>query len=238
MCGGAARDILLSRGRIIPRDLDIVFRYVSLEDICSVFHDYLDKMTRFGGLSLKAKDWTIHMWPLSETWAFKQKHIEGKGLSDFVKTTFLDIEAIAVQLFSRKKQKREIYSKGFFEAIIKKTIEINLEDNPYPAVCIVRSLAVANRFKFAIGPRLAKYIVHYSSQTEPEELVKIYRDRYQIGWISPEELDSYIRIIREQLRVSDKQPVSLFGWETESCVLTRPRRNEYRRDNQYRFAFE
>lgn len=211
LCGGAVRDILLSRRRnnIVPRDLDIVLGYTELEEVAASFSDSLKRWNCYGGVSIQIKDWSIDLWSLNKTWAFVQKLVEGKGFSDFPKTTFLDIEAVAVQLFSRKKGKREIYSKGFFEAILKKTIEINLEENPNPSMCIVRSLSVASKFKFAIGPKLAKYIAHYTSQTDLEELWTLYQIRYKYNYLSFKSFCLYIKAIEEQLRMSNKQSVKL-----------------------------
>lgn len=211
LCGGAVRDILLSRrsNNIVPRDLDIVLGNTELKKIAASFSDSVKRWNCYGGVSIQVKDWSIDLWSLNNTWAFVEKLVEGKHFSDFPKTTFLDIEAVAVQLFCRNKQKREIYSKGFFEAILKKTIEINLEENPNPAMCIVRSLGVASKFKFALGPKLAKYIAHYTSQTDLEELWTLYKIRYKCNYVSLETFCLYIKAIEEQLRISNKQSVKL-----------------------------
>lgn len=211
LCGGAVRDILLSNkyNPIIPRDLDIVLGYVEIKKVSELFSDYPQRWNCYGGLSIKIKDWTFDIWSLKKTWAFVEKYVEGRGFSDFPKSTFLDIESVAVQLFTSKGRKREIYSKGFFEAILRKTIEINLKDNPNPTTCIVRSLATASKFKFAIGPNLAKYITDYTDRIDLEELLKLYRARYKATFLSIEEIYLYVKAIKEQLRVSDRKPVQL-----------------------------
>ncbi|MFC1738662.1 hypothetical protein ACFL1G_06405 [Planctomycetota bacterium] len=211
LCGGAVRDILLAnrQNSIVPRDLDIVLGYIEVEKVADSFSDSNKKWNCYGGVSVQLKDWSIDVWSLNKTWAFVEKHVEGKGFSDFPKTTFLDIEAVAVQLFCRKLQKRKIYSKGFFEAILKKTIEINLEENPNPNTCIIRSLNVAKRFKFAIGPKLAKFIAHHARQTDLEELWKLYQIRYKLDLLTFENFYLCIKAIEEQLRISNRQPVKL-----------------------------
>lgn len=211
LCGGAVRDILLSdsRNNIIPRDLDIILGYAEVKKVADSFSDCTKRWNCYGGVSIQVKDWSIDMWPLDKTWAFEKKYVEGKGFSDFPKTTFLNIEAIAIQLFSKKGKKREIYSNGFFEAIINRTIEINLKENPNPPTCVVRSLSVAKKFKFAIGPNLAMYIKHYVNQIGLEKLLELYQVRYSSFHLSVNELYSYIKAIEEQLRVSDREPVQL-----------------------------
>ena len=211
LCGGAVRDILLSdsRNNIIPRDLDIILGYAEINNVADSFSDCTKRWNCYGGVSIQVKDWSIDIWPLDKTWAFKNNYVEGKGFSDFPKTTFLNIEAVAIQLFCSKGKKREIYSKGFFEAILDRTIEINLEENPNPRTCIVRSLSVAKKFKFAIGPNLARYIKHYANQIDLEELLELYKVRYRSIQLSFNELYSCIKAIEEQLRISDREPVQL-----------------------------
>ncbi|GEM_PF-1106031 len=211
LCGGAARDVLLSQNYkpIIPRDLDIILECADLNKVADSFAGHVKRWNSYGGLSIQIQDWSVDLWLLSETWAAKEKIVEVNSFVDFPKTTFLDIDAVAVQLFKRKGQKRKIHAKGFFEAILKKTIEINLEDNPNPAMCIVRSLRIANKFRFAIGPKLARYIAHYANQIELEEILGLYRTRYQPTVSFIEEIGCYIETIKKQIRVSNKQPVKL-----------------------------
>ncbi len=210
LCGGAVRELLLNNNSI-PRDLDIMIGYISREKLATLFSGNIKGETSLGGLKLQVKDWSIDVWALQDTWAFKEGRFGGGGFSDYPKITFLDIDAIAIQLFSKKRQKRVVYSKGFFEAISSRIIEINFEENPAPATCIVRALQIANKFKFAIGPKLARYMVAYVSQMEIEELAKIYQRRYIDAHISVEKLHNCIKSIEMQLQTSNKSPVKVFA---------------------------
>ncbi len=232
LCGGAARDILLSHNYnpIIPRDLDIVLKYADLNKISDSFVNGVKRWNCYGGVSIQIKDLSLDLWKLSETWAFKKKYVEVKSFVDFPKTTFLDIDAVAVQLFKEKRQKRKIYSKGFFEAILKKTIEINLEDNPNPAMCIIRSLRIANKFKFAIGPRLAHYMVSYTNQMEIEELAEIYQNRYASARVTTEKLYNCFKSIKTQIRTSSNRSVKVFVKQDSNFFEQHPsltKRNRY-----------
>lgn len=211
LCGGAVRDILLSdsRNHVIPRDLDIVLRDGQTQNVADSFSDCTKRWNCYGGVSIHVRDWSIDAWPLEKTWAFQKKYVDGRGFGDFPKSTFLNIEAVAIQLFCRKGQKRAIYSNGFFEAILNRTIEINLKENPNPATSVVRSLSVAKRFQFAIGPKLAGYITHCANQIGPQQLLELYQGRYRPAGLSVNELWSYIKAIEEQLRISAREPVRL-----------------------------
>ncbi len=217
LCGGAVRDLLLSNNGT-PRDLDIIVGYVSREKLATLFSNNVKGTTGLGGLKLQVKDWSIDMWPLQDTWAFKEGKVSGKGFSDYPKTTFLDIDAIAIELFSTRRQKRKIYSKGFFEAISSKTIELNFEDNPEPAKCIVRALQVAKKYNFAIGPKLARYMASYTKRMGIEELAGIYQRRYVSARVTAEKLRNCMKIIETQLQTSSKSPVKVFAGQDGGVI--------------------
>lgn len=220
LCGGAVRDMLLCNNSI-PRDLDIILGYVSREQLETLFPDHIKGETSLGGLKLQVKDWSIDMWPIQDTWAFKEGKVTGKGFSDYPKITFLNIDAIAIQLFSKRRQKREIYSKGFFEAIAQRTIELNFEENPAPAECIVRALRIANKFKFVIGPRLARYMISYTNQMEIEELAEIFQRRYMSADVTVEKLHNCFKSIETQMQASNNRPVKVFA-EQNSNFFEQP----------------
>jgi len=238
LCGGAVRDIMLSttQNRLVPRDLDIVLAYTNLEDVTAAFSEGDKRWNCYGGVSIEIKNWSLDIWPLNKTWAFEKKHVEVNGFSDFPKTTFLDIEAVAVELFVKKGRKREIYSKGFFEAILKRTIEINLEDNPNPTTSIVRALSAAKKLKFAIGRKLANYILHYSSHIDLQELANLYETRYPPSRFRVEDIHSCVQAIKEQLRVSSKQRIELPKPENKDCLQAMFWSDLFWHNKQYAFT--
>lgn len=206
LCGGAVRDLLLSsyRAGMIPRDLDIVLGYGTVKDVARLFKAYKQRWNCYGGVSIQVKDWSIDIWSLQKTWACQENLVEIKGFCDFPKTTFLDIEAVAVQLFCKRGRKREIYSKGFFKAIASRTVEINLEPNPNPTSCIIRALNVARTYGFRMGPKLARYVLHYAKGMELEELFALYQLRYHCRGFSLDKLHCDINAIGEQVQSSSR----------------------------------
>jgi len=221
LCGGAVRNLLLCNSKT-PRDLDIILGYVSKEKLADLFSEKIKGRTGLGGLKLQVKDWSIDMWALKDTWAFKEGEIGGNGFSDYPKITFLNVDAIAIQLFAKGKKKREIYSNGFFEAICTKTIELNHKENPSPAKCIVRALRIADKFKFSIGPRLASYMVSYVNKGEIEELAEIYQRRYTSKSISVDILYKCMKSIEEQLKTSAKSSVQMFAFHKNNSIEQYP----------------
>ena len=218
LCGGAVRDMLLHNN--LPRDLDIILGYVSNDQLETLFSPFVKGRTGLGGLKLQIKDWSVDMWPIQNTWAFKEGKYSGSGFSDYPKVTFLNIDAIAVQLFTSRKKKRIIYSKGFFEAISTKTIELNFEDNPNPTKCIARALHMANNYKYALGPKLSLYIMSHLKQMEIEELVRIYQRRYMSAYVTIEVLSNCMKSIQTQLNTSTKTPVNI-SFEQDNRLIGR-----------------
>lgn len=176
--GGVPRDLLVFGLSDRPRDVDIVVDDVSLDEISKAFAKNIYRKTRFGGLSLHVDGWLIDVWPLRDTWAFREGGIPVDGFQDLPKTTFLNVEAVAVDLTARVGSARNVYSSGFFEAVEQKTIEVNFEPNPFPGLCIVRSIIMAMRLGFRIGPRLATYISRHSRGIRFQELIDLQMSHY------------------------------------------------------------
>lgn len=182
--GGTLRSLLLSRiqkskfGR--PRDIDIVIAGASLDKVRDRFQQLIKRETRFGGLQLERRNWQFDVWPLHNTWAFQQDLDMTPAFEALPSTTFFNLEAIAVDVWTPPGQPRNIYSGNdqFFEGIIDRVLEINLEDNPFPALCIVRAFVFASTTQFAIGPGLATYLVHNASLITDEELAVVQQKHY------------------------------------------------------------
>jgi hypothetical protein len=191
--GGTLRDLLIYGS--LPRDIDLVVRVKNLSNIESEFRANVVRHTRFGGLRLAFGDWTCDIWPLTATWAFQAGIVRPPTFPNLPKTTFLDIEAVAADLNPRPDKVRRIYSHHFFEAVDAEVIDINLEDNPFPELCIVRSLLTAARLRFSIGPRLSRYICTRGRSLSPEQVEAVQREHYGEIKCDPAEILSWIQFI-------------------------------------------
>lgn len=183
--GGTLRSLLLSRlrkrrhvGR--PRDVDIVVAGMNMDVLRERFRALITRETRFGGLQLQRVNWQFDVWPIQCTWAFVQDDTQSPQFAALPYTTFFNLEAIAVDVWPSPGRPRTIYSgdNQFFEGIISRVIEINREENPFPALCVVRSLVMASSTGFSIGPRLAQYLALKATSISNEELVDAQRKHY------------------------------------------------------------
>jgi hypothetical protein len=134
---------------------------------------YLDRKTRFGGLQLAVEGVAVDIWPLQETWGFRRLGVASPTFADLPRTTFLDVEAVVLELFVEQGAVGVLHTHSFFEAMLAGTMDINLEDNPSPGLCVVRSLGLADRLGFAIGPRLVEYLALRLGRLSVDELVAL-----------------------------------------------------------------
>ncbi len=206
--GGALRDLIIHGLKENPRDLDIVVSKMTPE-LEKYLTKYLEKRTRFDGFQVRISDWDFDIWALEDTWAFRENHFSGKAFSDLPKTTFLDIQAVVAELIPKPGKSRKIYSNGFFEAVLKKTIDINFEDNPFPKLCVLSALTTARKLDFAVAPRLTKYILHHVERLELEELVDLQQRHYKRALFDCDTLTQWIASLKSQHREAPKRPANL-----------------------------
>lgn len=183
--GGTLRSLLVSRvfdgrpGR--PRDIDVVVSGVPLDRLERQFERIISRRTRFGGLQLKRGGWRFDLWPVTETWAFRQD--AGAGPATFARlpsTTPFNLEAIAVEAWTGRGRPRTLFSGNdqFFEGIRTRTIELNRSDNPYPELTAVRAVVMASELGFRIGPRLACYVANIAPAMNTEAVERVQVRHY------------------------------------------------------------
>jgi hypothetical protein len=209
--GGTLRDLMVYGLSKPPRDVDLVIADVTTDELANVFADSMSKRTRFGGLHLRSGGWMFDVWPLSETWAFRQLGYPAlrHDFASLPRTTFLNVEAVAVEVATPHGKTRRIHSHGFFEALSNRTVEINFEDNPFPALCVVRSLVTAARLQFSIGPKLSQYLVHYSRIFSAEELVQVQISHYGYSKLSATEFRVWLAAVEDQYRAGAARAVGV-----------------------------
>lgn len=207
--GGVLRDLMVHGSCVRPRDVDIVVDNVSLSDLASAFEPFVVRRTRFGGLHLSVDGWMFDIWPLADTWALREGFVGSRGPFALPRTTFLNVEAVAVEIGVPPGRPRRLCAHGFFEGIVTRTLEVNLEENPFPALCVVRSLITAARLGFKIGPRLAGYIVSHSRDVPIAELLAAQCAHYGRIRASKGELREWLRVVRDEYRLSRSNTVVL-----------------------------
>jgi hypothetical protein len=194
--GGTLRSLLEGKlGR--PRDVDVVVAGISVSALEEQFNDIVARRNRFGGLQLKRGSWTFDVWPLRDTWAFRQDGNDAGSFADLPSTTVFNIEAIAVEAWHKRGSPRAIFSGDdqFFEGILSKTIELNRPNTAFPELTVVRAVVMAVELAFRIGPQLSRYIAGVGPGLSEETVRHIQCSHYGYARIDSTTLKELIEFI-------------------------------------------
>lgn len=198
--GGTLRSLLVSRlfeGRFgRPRDIDVVVLGAPLSELEKRFHGIIARHTRFGGLKLRNGYWDFDVWPLEETWAFKKDKAVAR-FEDLPSTTTFNLEAIAVEVWSKDGKPRALFSghDQFFHGILSKTLELNRTDSPFPELTVVRAVIMASELGFRIGPRLGAYIAEIATTLNEIEIDEIQAHHYGYSRMTGQTLKELVQEI-------------------------------------------
>ena len=175
--GGTIRDLMLQRAPRYPRDIDLVVEAEDVDRFLPLLMQAVVRRTRFGGFHLYMSRYMVDVWCLRDTWGFR--HIaEPPTFSTLPLTTFLNAEAIAVELNSSTSSGKGVFDSGFMSAVSNRTLEINLAENPYPELCAVRSVYLARRTGFRLGSRLSDFIRMVLVNSSFDSLLRVQQHHY------------------------------------------------------------
>lgn len=213
--GGTLRSLLMSRlvhrreGR--PRDIDIVIQGPPLEILRELLQQLIVRETRFGGLQLRRAEWLFDVWPLEQTWAIMKDRVGHPDFAYLPRTTFLNIEAAAIDVWPPPGQERQIYSGDdqFFRAIIDQVVEVNRAENPFPELCVVRSLVITSELGFRMGPRLVRYIAQHGPAIPVPDLEAIQEKHYGQVRVEGATLREWIRFVSGSLEGGSEDGIQL-----------------------------
>jgi hypothetical protein len=206
--GGMLRDLMLRGLSQDPHDVDIVVAQFT-PALLSFLAPHIRRKTRFGGLEVSIGHWDVDIWELSETWAFREGLVGCRGFEDLPKTTFLNLQAVAAEVPSSPGKKGRIVEHGFFQAIRQRRVDINFEDNPFPACCVLSALTTAYSLDFALAPKLIQYILHYGSKVDLEELCLYQAKRHGRCLYGRDVLQTWISHLTKIHRESPSIPITL-----------------------------
>lgn len=146
--GGSVRDWICGKS---PRDIDIVIDcpLSNLEWLSS----YKAEKNRFQGYYLVVDGVEFDVWALDSTWAIKKDKSFERTLQAIPRTVFLTIDAVGYRLDTK-----EVYDSGFNHAITTKQLGIMYEPNPFPFLCVSRSLVSLVKYDLTPTLNLKNYI--------------------------------------------------------------------------------
>ncbi|MBK7159490.1 MAG: hypothetical protein IPH77_13355 [Ignavibacteria bacterium] len=160
--GGVIKDFLLAIREskefydIDFKDIDLVATNIQ-DEIKEFLNDYSIRVNVFGGFKLKLDNKDYDLWEMENTWAFKEFPQLGFDLENYLpKTSFFNSTAI---LYSIKKNEFIFERQNYEKFYVDNELDIVLESNPYPELCIVKSYDYYYKHNVQIAKSLRDYIL-------------------------------------------------------------------------------
>jgi hypothetical protein len=211
--GGVVRDVVVKSPWVETRDIDIVVADVSVNELNDAFSDVVVRQTRFGGLTLNIQGWIFDIWPLHTTWGSQFFPLFANTFAILPKTTFFSIEAIAVELQAVSGVPRVIYQERFVQSVNERKIMLNLPENPYPELCIVRAFALAKKLDFGLDTTLVRHLAGWAKRLSIRKIEKAMASHYGRPVFYPDQLLALIRQLREHADAGIDSPLRIAWYE-------------------------
>lgn len=217
--GGFARDIFLHGRRAQPKDVDLVVEGEAFDELSALVKEYVPRKNRFGGLNFRMGGVEIDAWRLEDTWAFRQGYFGDRvGPGVLPRTTFLTLDAVAIQLRADPGKPRKVCEHRFFGTIERGLIEVNLDENPFPELTIVRTLHMAHRNRYALSFQLLKSLRELIVNCQARDLFKVQVDHYKNPLFSVKEFSDITRQINHRVNLGDCRPFHPFPDEHQQSL--------------------
>ena len=169
---GVIRNYFLKKNYDL-RDID--FMIEDDLDIKKLFPKLFITKNSFGGYKTKIDSLSVDLWSINKTWGLSRGQpklpFESEDTSEEIpNTTFFNSSSIIFSMNERK----FIIGKPFLRFLRDKELDVVLEENPYPALCIINSFYYSEKYRLKLSKKLKKYIIHnYSTNVEKFNEVQI-----------------------------------------------------------------
>lgn len=167
---GIIRDFFVAPDNAF-RDIDLVYDGVDDVDIESLFLKYKYEKNSFGGYKIHIGDYIVDIWNLNETWGLKngQLILKFNRIHKLPETTFFNFSSIVYSL----NENEFIIGKPFLKFLKKKEIDLVLEENPYPELCIVNTIYYQRKLNLKLSRKLKKYVLNKKEEIQMSDLQNI-----------------------------------------------------------------
>jgi hypothetical protein len=152
--GGMPRDFARAGRRAFDSDVDVVVDGPA-DALDEVLHPMGAERNRFGGYRMRHGRFDFDIWALERTWAVSTGHVAVRSLTDLVKTTFFDCDAVIYRCRSAAISR----SNSFWSNLHRGVVDINLEANPHQIGALARTLRILFDWQQDLSPKLADYLV-------------------------------------------------------------------------------
>lgn len=152
--GGFVRDVALYGGRGFYSDIDLVVDCIPSE-LFSYFVGEDCQRNKYGGYRIDVSGWTVDVWPLIDTWAFKSGWVDFNGRDSLLLTTITTWDAVAYSF----KDKQIVSSSSYLECLGRGELDVVLTKNPNPMGAFLRVLrSIYDKDAKVIMPAALRYL--------------------------------------------------------------------------------
>jgi hypothetical protein len=152
--GGLIRDLALGYSREFSSDIDVVVKDMPPHVLARYLEPYKAQRNSFGGFRVQFGRWGFDLWTFDSTWAFAEGLIDGRELTDLLRTTFFNWDAVLFDIATGELTARPTY----FEDLTNHWLAINLRQTPNELGATVRALRALAEGRVTLAPELAEFL--------------------------------------------------------------------------------
>ncbi len=136
----------------------------------------------------------MDLWKVESTWAIKNEKLRLELFDQYVlpKSTFFNFSSI---LFDYN-NKNFINSLEFTHFLETKVLDLVLEENPLPQLCIINTLYYKEKFKLKISEKLKKFCILFFNRFSKEDFDSIQLKHFKLIKYSYEDIKENINIFK------------------------------------------
>ncbi|WAJ70871.1 hypothetical protein [Catenovulum adriaticum] len=201
--GGAIRDFALDGIRYFNSDLDFVV-HCPAPELAKIMRDIKQShpvhTNKFGGYRVKCDKWWLDIWPLEETWAFKQNWVKLTQPQALLKTTITNWDAALFDLSNQKL----LLAPHYFDDLNQGILKLNLSQNPNPQGTLLRLLrCLISKPVTWLDTHLFEYLSTCLSPPQIAQLRQYEKVQYSSCYLA--------QISDELIQLQLSQPISASG---------------------------
>ena len=184
------------------RDFDIVVKTdddILIENFLNKF-DF--KKNSFGGYKVQVGHLTIDIWHLEKTWAYSKQKVTPELFKDYSlpDTAFFNFSSIVFDLENQK----FIFNSNFKRFVETKEIDLVLEENPMPQLCIVNTIYYKQKFRLSVSEKLQKYCLINFDKYSEEEYQNVQIKHFNEIKFPYQYIKEYLKIFEKNLNIISK----------------------------------
>lgn len=178
------------------RDIDIIIDISRRSIWEGILETYRPKRNNFGGYKLVCSALIVDIWPLEETWAYREGYvvcIPEEYVQSLPETVFLNLDAIVYDFNG------DIwYDEKYLDAMNRRVIDVVLEKNPRILLNILRAMVLKKRYGMRFSDGLRKILREQMEQESDlaGKLLEIQEKRYRKEILSGEEIEKELEGLR------------------------------------------